>query len=69
VKAGRRAKMLDRALRVGGWRSSSWGRFWQLSMLWQVERVRRRQVAISSTAAQALIAEDKELEERIGWAH
>jgi WD40 repeat protein len=68
VKAGRRAEMLDRALRVGGLAVVIVGALLAVSMLWQVERVRRRQVAISSTAAQALIAEDKELEERIGWA-
>ncbi len=66
--AGRRAELIDRLVRIAGATAIIVGALLAVTMLWQVERVRRLQVGISRTAAQALIANDKEIEERIGWA-
>jgi len=69
VKAGRRAKMLDRALRVGGLAVVIVGALLAVSIAMAGgTSTPAAKLRISSTAAQALIAEDKELEERIGWA-
>ena len=68
IRKGRRAQMLDRAFRIGGLAAIIGFTLLSAIILWRSEIVRGTRIGISRTAAQALIADDKELEERLGWA-